>query len=184
MTGGGVETAATAPPAAMDRRGADDIVLRPARDDDAAGLIALIAGCFAEYPGCILDVDGEMPYLRRIAGAFAEVDGEFWVAEHRRRLVGSVGLRPRRQGTIALVNLYVARSARRRGLGARLTGLVEDGARRRRADVVDLWSDTRFRDAHRLYERLGYRRMPETRHLSDLSSSVEFRFIKAVEASP
>ena len=161
-----------------------DIVLRSARDDDAAGLIALIAGCFAEYPGCVLDVDGEMPYLRRIAGAFADVGGDFWVAEHVGGIVGSVGLRPRRGGTMALVNLYVARSARRRGLGARLTGLVEDGARRRRAPVVDLWSDTRFRDAHRLYERLGYQRMPETRHLKDLSSSIEFRFVKTLEASP
>lgn len=164
--------------------GGGAIALRPARDDDAAGLIALVGGCFAEYPGCVLDVDGEMPHLRRIAGAFAEVDGEFWVAEHGDRVVGSVGLRPRRQGMMALVNLYVARSARRRGLGGRLAKLVEDGARKRRAAVVDLWSDTRFRDAHRLYERLGYERMPETRRLHDLSSSIEFRFVKTLEASP
>ena len=160
------------------------IVLRSARDGDAAGLISLIAGCFAEYSGCVLDVDGEMPYLRRIASAFSEVDGRFWVAECAGRIVGSVGLRPRKTGTMALVNLYVARSARRQGLGARLTGVVEDGARQRNADTVDLWSDTRFRDAHRLYERLGYQRMPETRRLNDLSSSIEFHFVKSLGPSP
>jgi len=41
--------------------------IRVARDDDEAGLVALIGGCFAEYPGCLLDVDGEIPELRAVA---------------------------------------------------------------------------------------------------------------------
>ena len=39
------------------------LVLRPARDGDAAGFIALIGACWAEYPGCVLDVDGEGLFL-------------------------------------------------------------------------------------------------------------------------
>ena len=33
--------------------------LRRANDSDSAGVIALIAGVFAEYEGCVLDVDRE-----------------------------------------------------------------------------------------------------------------------------
>ena len=33
--------------------------LRPATDDDSAGIIALIAACYAEYPPNVLDVDAE-----------------------------------------------------------------------------------------------------------------------------
>ena len=42
-------------------------VLRAGRDDDAAGIIALIGACWAEYPGCVMDVDGEVPELRALA---------------------------------------------------------------------------------------------------------------------
>jgi putative acetyltransferase len=56
--------------------------------------------------------------------------------------------------------------------------MVEREAARNSAAFVELWSDTRFLDAHRLYERLGYTRSPHTRELQDLSNSVEFHFLK------
>jgi putative acetyltransferase len=55
---------------------------------------------------------------------------------------------------------------------------VEHEARRTGARMVELWSDTRFTAAHRLYERLGYIRLPETRSLSDLSQTTEFHYRK------
>ena len=154
-----------------------DLLIRDAADGDAAGLIALIGGCFADYPGCVLDVDGEIPELRAIATAFAARDGRFWVAEMAGRLVGCIGVAPS-GGGVELLKLYVDGAARGRGLGARLVGLVESEAQRRGAGVVELWTDTRFAHAHRLYERLGYRRLPETRALGDLSNSVEYHYRK------
>ena len=68
--------------------------IRPARDDDGPGLIALIGACFAEYPGCVLDVDGEIPDLRGVASAYAADGGAFWVAERDNLVVGSVGWTP------------------------------------------------------------------------------------------
>jgi len=158
-----------------------DLRLRPARDDDADGLIALIGDCFAEYENCVLDVDGEIPELRAIARWAAELDGRFWVVERRSRVVACGGLTPApTQGGIELRKLYVAADARRRGLGAHLCGLVEEEARRRRARFIELWSDTRFLDAHRLYQRLGYLRTGETRELHDLSDTIEYHFRKAL----
>ena len=161
------------------------LVIRAARDDDADALIALIASCYAEYPGCILDVDHEAPELRAIASAYRDRGGAFWVAENDGSVVGCVGIAAASEpGGVALEKLYVGAAARRHGLGTRLTERVETAARERGATFVELWSDTRFEDAHRLYERLGYRRGPETRELHDASNSVEFFFRKELDEAP
>jgi N-acetylglutamate synthase-like GNAT family acetyltransferase len=104
-----------------------------------------------------------------------------WVVEldrPERQVVGCVGVRPSSSDEVELKSLYIAAAARRRGLGEVLTGLVEEDARARGARRVTLWSDTRFADAHRLYARLGYRRLPGTRELHDLSGSREYPFAK------
>lgn len=157
------------------------IEIRDARDDDSWDLIGLIAVCWAEYPGCILDVHGEEPWLLAPATGYTEQSGRLWVAEQDGRVVASVAMRPTaEQRCVALKSLYVARAARRQGLGERLVGLVEAEARGRDATAVELWTDTRFEDAHRLYERLGYMRGPESRELHDLSKSVEYYYRKAL----
>ena len=51
-----------------------------------------------------------------------------------------------------------------------------------RSGLLRSWSDTRFLDAHRLYERLGYVRTGETRDLHDLSNTTEFFFVKELES--
>lgn len=158
------------------------LTLRAARDEDADGLIDLIARCFADYPGCLLDVDGEMPELRAIATAFAELGGRFWVVAEGDEVVASVGAVPTRDGEgLELRKLYVSHSVRRRGLGRALCHVVEDEARRRGLGYVELWSDRLFLDAHRLYRRLGYEDTGRTRELHDISNTVEYYFRKAVE---
>ena len=157
-----------------------NVKIRSARDDDSAGLIRLIGGCYAEYPGCVLDVEGEAPELIAPATWHTEAGGRMWVAERDGAIVGSVALLPAAKGSMELKKLYVASEVRRFGLGARLCGLVEAEARSRGATVLDLWSDTRFEDAHRLYERRGYERGPDTRELHDASESVEHYFRKSL----
>ncbi len=155
------------------------ITIRDARDDDEAGLIG---GCFAEYPGCLLDVDGEIPELRGIATYAAGRNGRFWVAEAAGDLIACIGLAPTEAPDgVELLKLYVDSTARGRGLGRRLAWLVEEEASRRRAGFIELWTDTRFSDAHRLYERLGYERQPETRELHDISDTVEIHFLKRLD---
>lgn len=158
--------------------------IREARDDDGVALIALVAGCYDEYEGCILDVDGESPELHAIASDYEEQDGRFWVAEDGAgRIIGSVGVEPALEaGGVLLRYLYVDRSVRRSGLASRLVALVEREARARGAAFVTLWTDTRFTAAHGLYERLGYERQPGTRALDDLSRSVEYRYVKMLGA--
>lgn len=156
------------------------IKIRDGRDGDAEGLVELIAGCYAEYAGCVLDVDNEVPELKSIATAHAQANGRFWVAESGGKVMGCVGFVPNGNGTVEMKKLYVTSEARRMGLGARLCSLVEVEARSRGATTVELWSDTRFKEAHRLYERRGYERGPKTRALKDKSKSVEYYYKKAL----
>jgi predicted GNAT family N-acyltransferase len=152
--------------------------LRDARDEDSAALITLVGDAWSEYPGTVLDVDGEEPWLRAPASAYAALDGRIWVVTQDGSLVACAAMKPGEPGAIELKSLYVSAKARRQGLGEFLTELVELEAARRGAHRVDLWSDSRFADAHRLYTRLGYRRLPQTRELHDLSNTTEYAFTK------
>ena len=157
-----------------------NVRIRDARDDDSDGLIRLIGDCFAEYPGCVLDVEGEAPELIAPATWHTKAGGRLWVAERGGTIVGSVAILPAAKRSMELKKLYVSSEARLVGLGARLCGLVEAEARSRGATTLELWSDTRFEAAHRLYERRGYERGTETRELHDASKSVEYYFRKSL----
>jgi putative acetyltransferase len=155
--------------------------IRDARDSDAWDLVGLVAGCWSEYPGCVLDVHGEETELLSIATSYAAAQGRFWVAEERGRVVGSIGMRPGSEpGSVMLQKLYVAAWVRRVGLGRRLVELVEREAASHGASTIELWTDTRFTAAHALYEVLGYARTGATRDLHDLSNTTEYQYRKAL----
>ncbi len=151
--------------------------IRDAHDDDALDVIELIGSVFGEYVGCVMDVDGEMPELRRVASAFAEQGGRFWVAENAGRIVRKCVGYARHGDGIELKKLYVHRRERKTGLGAALVDRVEAEALALRATSIDLWSDTRFTTARAFYEKRGYVRGPQ-RELGDLSKSFEHYFVK------
>lgn len=157
------------------------ILIRDARDGDGDALIALIESCWADYPGCILDVDGENPELRRFASHYSNKGGRAWIAELSGRVVGSAAVEPGTAGA-HIQSLYVDPNLRRQGLARNLIALVEAEAIKMSAPIIDLWTDTRFTAAHAFYERLGYQRRPGTRSLKDASRSVEFNYVKRLQA--
>lgn len=153
--------------------------LRPGRDSDEQGFIALIGGCWAEYPNCVLDVDGEVPELRALATYFGDAGGALWVAEHDGRVIGMAATRPLNQDQAwEICKVYVAAEARGTGLAHRLMGAAEAHARDAGAHRLVLWTDTRFEAAHRFYEKRGFVRQGSIRILDDLSNSLEFRYTK------
>jgi putative acetyltransferase len=79
----------------------------------------------------------------------------------------------------ALERFYVHPDARRRGAGSALIAqaLAECRARGRR--LMEIWSDKRFGDAHRLYQRLGARPVGE-RICHDPDQSPEWGLILAL----
>jgi N-acetylglutamate synthase-like GNAT family acetyltransferase len=153
-------------------------IIRAVSDADSNGLITLIGNAFSEYPSVYLDVDGEMPELRHPASAIHSDGGRWWVAELEGAIVGSAAFSPVSSDEAELKRLYVAAATRRRGLGERLCRLVEREAFNREVRKLFLWTDTRFSAAHRLYERLGYTRAPDTRALNDVSNTIEYHYTK------
>lgn len=153
--------------------------IRAGTDDDSWELIALIGACWGEYPGCIMDVHGECPDLLAPATTYRDAGGRLWVAtDPGGVVVASVAARPLPDAAIDLERLYVAPRARRQGLARRLVALVESHGRQAGATRVELWSDSRFSEAHALYQRLGYQATGRTRQLHDLSATVEHHYVR------
>lgn len=156
--------------------------IRPARDEDAPDVIRVIDTCYREYEGCVLLVDKEEPELKAPASAFAELGGAFWVAETDDGIVATCAVAPADAPGFARIHkLYVAKDARGQGLGAKLCALAEETAEGFGADRMMLYTDTRFTEAHRLYERLGYHRPPGEQHRADASHSVEYYYAKTLK---
>jgi GNAT superfamily N-acetyltransferase len=154
-------------------------MIRPGRDADAEGFIALIGAAWAEYPNCILDVDGELPELRALATHFAGAGGALWAAEREGRVIGMIGTRPLREDAAwEICRMYVSAEARGASLAQRLLEMAEGHARAAGAARMVLWTDTRFARAHAFYEKHGYVRQGAIRILDDISRSLEFRYVK------
>jgi putative acetyltransferase len=161
------------------------LVLRFARDDDAAAIVALITAVWGEYPGKTLVAATDMPELLAPATSYAEIGGRFWVVEANRQIIGTVALAPGAEPrTVELQKLYVAREMRKNGLGSFLCHLVEREARERGAHAIELWSDIKLRDAHQRYERLGYRRGETLKTYDDTSGTVRYYYRKPLDPEP
>jgi N-acetylglutamate synthase-like GNAT family acetyltransferase len=158
------------------------LVLRFARDDDAAAIIALISAVWAEYPGKTLVATNDMPELLRPATAYAALGGRFWVVEAGGQIIGTIAVAPSAEpGVMELQKLYVARDMRLNGLGSFLCHLVEREARERGARIVELWSDVKLLDAHHRYERLGYQRGETLKTYNDTSGTVRYYYRKTLD---
>ena len=136
-------------------------------------MIALVSEVFAEY-GLILNAAIDEPRLLEADTYFRGSGGEFWVVEldGTIRATGAVYL----HGEAGeLKSLYVHSTLRRRGVGRGLTQMSIDYARAAGKRRMFLWSDTRFRDAHRLYRNMGFREFG-LRVLDDSHDSTEIGF--------
>lgn len=158
-----------------------DFLIRPASDADGDAIAALIAAAFAEYEGCVFDRAAEFPELDAIASHFAGRGGTIWVAQGPEGVIGSMALAPTRDadapaGGQEIFKVYVARAARRRGIARTLFDTALSAARAAGAPEIRLWTDTRFTDAHRFYERCGFTRHGAARECHDLSATWEYLY--------
>ena len=157
---------------------ASTLRFRPATDDDSPGIVALVGLCFSEYPGCVLHVDEEEPGLLTPSSSFAR----FWVlTDDAERVFGCIACTEHDvDGApgVELKKCYLHPAFRGRGLASGMVRLVEAHARDADRIRIELWSDTRFTQAHAVYEHLGYRLTGGERDLHDLSATREFHFQK------
>lgn len=143
----------------------------------APDVIELIHRVFDEY-GFIWDPEDEFWDLLTEEHSFpyrAPIGGMWVMRDEQGTVVGSIAANRIDGPTVELHRLYLDAHLRGRGLGRRLLETAVDWAREHGAWRIELWSDTRFEDAHRLYERLGYVKSG-SRKLDDVNHTVEFRY--------
>jgi putative acetyltransferase len=134
---------------------------------DSTAAAAVVKAVYDEY-GFTWDELGYHADLQDVEAAYAA----FFVAELGGRIVGTAGLSD--QGS--LERLYVLPEARGAGVGSGLLRAVADEARQRGHVRLEIWSDKRFEDAHRLYQRHGARVVGERVH-EDPDSSHEWGLV-------
>ena len=156
------------------------VVIRPGRDSDADGFIAVTWACWSRYPGIRMDVDAEMPEYRALASYYAHQGGVIWTAEADGQVAGMIATRPLADASWEICRVYVHPTLHGGGLGHRLLDIAEAHAIASGTSRLVLWSDTRFDRAHRFYEKRSYVRSGPVRVLADVSNSLEYGFAKPV----
>lgn len=156
------------------------IRIEPAGPAEAPEVIELVHRVFDEY-GFIWDPEEEFWDLLGDDFPYLEPRGALWVGRDAgRRIVGSIAAELVEGGAAAEFHrLYLDAHLRGAGHGRRLMLEAIGWARRAGCERVVLWSDTRFEDAHRLYERLGFQRGGE-RKLDDVNKTTEYRYERSV----
>ena len=149
--------------------------IRPARGEDAAAILSLIEGVFAEY-GFIFDPRTDFPDILSFDESYGGTGAAFYVAEEQGVVAGTIAVELHPPGEEAEIKrLYVREGSRGRGLGRELAETTLRWARESGARRMRLWTDTRFTVAHRLYESLGFTKGGE-RLLGDVNESVEYEY--------
>ncbi len=157
------------------------MLLRPGRDSDADGFIALIGRCWADYPGCVLEIEHEERELLALESYCTARGGRLWIAEDAGVVVGMAAILPAGDGVWELKRLYVHPGHHGSGLAHRLLDAVEAHAAEAGAVRLVLWSDTRFTRAHRFYEKRSWVREGPIRALDDRSRTLEFGYGKPLD---
>jgi putative acetyltransferase len=141
--------------------------VRRAAAADSRAAAAVVKAVYEEY-AFTWDERGYHADLHDVEAAYAA----FFVAELEGRIVGTAGL----SASASLERFYVLPEARGAGVGSGLLRAVAEEARRRGHSRLEIWSDKRFEDAHRLYERHGARVVGERVH-DDPDSSHEWGLV-------
>lgn len=155
------------------------VTVSPATAEDMPGVVALIGRVYAEY-GFVYEPAVEVPDLFAFERHYQPPAGAFFVVREAGCVVGSVGLERVDARSAELHRLYLDTAHRGRGTGRALVERGLDWCRAQGMDRLILWSDTRFDLAHRLYERMGFRRTGERVLPEDVNETREYGFERAV----
>lgn len=138
------------------------LTIRRARAGDVPAVVRLLAD---DTLGRSREGDADDPvYLGAFAAIEASPDNALFVLTDDGRVIGCAqvtvipGLSRRGATRVQVESVRVAADRRGEGLGQRLIAHVVDMARAAGCRTVQLTSDKSRADAHRFYERLGFKR--------------------------
>jgi GNAT superfamily N-acetyltransferase len=100
----------------------------------------------------------QQPDLMDIAGVFQKGDGNFWIAVHDDRVIGSIGIVDISNSQVALKKMFVDATFRGKELGIAqsLLQTVFDWCKQRSIKQIYLGTTAPMHAAHRFYEKNGF----------------------------
>jgi len=152
-------------------------VLRPAERSDIPVMSNIISTVFDEYGWTFVEID-ELPDFVFYEKHYSDPERAYLFAltDESGQVIGSIAMKNGCRGPY-LSRVYLRAEYRGLGLGKWMTNQVLEVAKSRGFNSAHLWTDTRFMDAHRMYERLGFRMTGELRSLHDVNRSFEFKMV-------
>jgi GNAT superfamily N-acetyltransferase len=140
-----------------------DIVVRQARPQDLPALVALFAADALGGHGDTIDPEAFPDYVRAFAAIEASPDQALYVAECGGEVVGTfqmmvtTTLTGRGSSAMIIEAVQARADMRGQGIGARMIEFAIAEAKGRGVRLVQLTSNAIRKDAHRFYERLGFK---------------------------
>jgi GNAT superfamily N-acetyltransferase len=139
------------------------IVVREAREGDLRALISLFAVDAIGGHGDTLAPEAYPEYLRAFKAIAASPDQTLYVAERDDAVVGTfqtmitTSLTGRGSSSMIIEAVQTRDDVRGQGIGAAMIEFCIAEAKRRDVRLVQLTSNAARKDAHRFYERLGFK---------------------------
>lgn len=134
-----------------------EITIRRFALDDEDGVIGVIIPIQRQEFAIDVSIDSQ-PDLRVIADFYQTGNGDFWVAEHEGKIIGTLGLKDIGNRQAALRKMFVAIDKRggEHQVAKRLLTCLLDHAKAKDLTDIFLGTTTRFLAAHRFYEKNGF----------------------------
>jgi len=157
----------------------EKVGIREAENDDIEELIGLIEDIFTEY-NMKFDVDEELPDFLNFEQHY-KGQHKLFVAEHSENgiLAGCTALKIE-EDLPRLSRVYVRKKDRGKGVGKKMVRRAVEYAQSLNYPWIHLWTDTRFKRAHRFYRDLGYEYTGQVKPLGDINDSYEYHFRKYI----
>jgi GNAT superfamily N-acetyltransferase len=140
-----------------------DVTIRKAREGDLAALIAMFAADALGGHGDTTAPEAFADYAQAFAAIEASPDQALYVAERGGEVVGTfqtmvtTSLTGRGSSSMIIEAVQTREDMRGQGIGALMIGFAVAEAKRRGVRLVQLTSNAKRKDAHRFYERLGFK---------------------------
>lgn len=139
------------------------LIIREAQESDLPSLIGLFAADTAGGHGDTTDPCAHDDYLRAFRHIMASSDQTLYAAELAGEIVGTfqtiviTSLHGRGSSAMIIESVQTRADMRGQGIGAAMINFSIDEAKGRGMRMVQLTSNAVRKDAHRFYERLGFK---------------------------
>jgi GNAT superfamily N-acetyltransferase len=143
--------------------GVPDILVRQARKDDLPALVAIFAADALGGHGDTTDAEAFADYVRAFTAIEASPDQTLYIAERGGEVVGTfqtmltTTLTGRGSSAMIIEAVQTRSDMRGQGIGARMIEFAIAEAKGRGVRLVQLTWNAIRKDAHRFYERLGFK---------------------------